>query len=55
MNKLREASFKNEKDSFHSHGSAAADDGIRLMLEIGTGMGNFFSNYAENHPDTSCV
>lgn len=27
----------------------------KLMLEIGTGMGNFFSNYAENHPDTACV
>lgn len=25
------------------------------MLEIGTGMGNFFSNYAENNPDTACV
>ncbi|MBP6920930.1 tRNA (guanosine(46)-N7)-methyltransferase TrmB [Candidatus Gracilibacteria bacterium] len=27
----------------------------KLMLEIGTGMGNFFSNYAENNPDTACV
>lgn len=27
----------------------------RLMLEIGTGMGNFFSNYAEHHLDTACV
>ncbi len=27
----------------------------RLMLEIGTGMGNFFSTYAESHPDTACV
>lgn len=27
----------------------------RLMLEIGTGMGNFFSQYASCHPDTACV
>lgn len=27
----------------------------KLMLEIGTGMGNFFSNYAGNNPDTACV
>jgi tRNA G46 methylase TrmB len=27
----------------------------RLMLEIGTGMGNFFSNYAGNHPEVACV
>ena len=27
----------------------------KLMLEIGTGMGNFFSTYAESHPDTACV
>lgn len=27
----------------------------KLMLEIGTGMGNFLSNYVENHPDTACV
>lgn len=25
------------------------------MLEIGTGMGNFFANYAENNRDTGCV
>jgi tRNA (guanine-N7-)-methyltransferase len=27
----------------------------KLMLEIGTGMGNFFSNYAENRPEMACV
>ena len=27
----------------------------RLMLEIGTGMGNFFSKYASEHPDTGCI
>lgn len=27
----------------------------KLMLEIGTGMGNFFCHYALNHPDTGCV
>lgn len=27
----------------------------KLMLEIGTGMGNFFSEYALHHPDTACV
>lgn len=26
-----------------------------LMLEIGTGMWNFFSNYAENNRETACV
>jgi len=25
------------------------------MLEIGTGMGNFFANYAENNPETGCI
>ncbi len=25
------------------------------MLEIGTGMGNFFSNYAANRPEMACV
>jgi tRNA (guanine-N7-)-methyltransferase len=25
------------------------------MLEIGTGMGNFFCNYAENRPEMACV
>lgn len=25
------------------------------MLEIGTGMGNFFSNYAGNRPEMACV
>lgn len=30
-------------------------DKPRLMLEIGTGMGNFFCNYAEGHPDTACM
>lgn len=27
----------------------------KLMLEIGTGMGNFFSNYAGNRPEMACV
>lgn len=27
----------------------------KLMLEIGTGMGNFFSNYAANRPEMACV
>lgn len=25
------------------------------MVEIGTGMGNFFSSYAETHPETGCL
>ncbi|MFA6080685.1 MAG: tRNA (guanosine(46)-N7)-methyltransferase TrmB [Candidatus Gracilibacteria bacterium] len=27
----------------------------KLMLEIGTGMGNFFANYAENNPAVGCI
>ncbi len=27
----------------------------KIMLEIGTGMGNFFAHYAENHPEMWCV
>jgi tRNA (guanine-N7-)-methyltransferase len=53
--------MKNEKWKMHNWENVSerwTDNDIpktKLMLEIGTGMGNFFSNYAANRPEMACV
>jgi tRNA (guanine-N7-)-methyltransferase len=41
--------------SHRSHWLNTSPWASRLMVEIGTGMGNFFTTYADTHRDTACI